>query len=380
MVRRYAILALAALLAGTGCHAGLSGNAARQDPPIARETVTVKRFIDQHNKNASALTSLTAQPQIQVSDGGRRGRVNGQMALERPRGFRLDLRASVGGQVADLGSNEKEFWFWVKDNKDKSIYFCDYKDVNSNQLAITYQPDWIIEAMGLREIDPREAATIAAKPGDQPGLLVLTQARKDNRGEMLTKETIVDEATGRIKEHRLWAGAKKDLLARATITEDQEFVLVPTAENPEGSSIQLPAKFHLEWVTEKFALDVTMAGVKINPKFPAAKRTALFTEPTLPGISRLDLARVNNQPTSTSKMYETDPRSSVRLGKPEPLPMGVEGGLRSSHDPRPLEPDLLNTPAQPAGVVGAMVPRGSDPEAVQASATRKSWRPSLLHR
>ena len=139
-----------------------------------------------------------------------------------------------------------------QDNKDKAIYVCDYKDVNASQLAITYQPDWIIEAMGLREIDPREAATIAAKPGEKPGLLVLTQARRDNKGEMLTKETIVNESNGHIQEHRLWAGAKKELLAKATVSQYKAYVLDPTEENPSGSQIQLPEKFHLEWVTEKF--------------------------------------------------------------------------------------------------------------------------------
>ena len=111
MVPRLSVIALAALLAGTGCHAGLSGNAARPEPPNpAGETVTVKRFIDMHNRNASSIRSMTAQPRIELSEnGGRRARVNGLMAMERPRGFRLDLRGTGVGQVADLGSNDKEF-------------------------------------------------------------------------------------------------------------------------------------------------------------------------------------------------------------------------------------------------------------------------------
>jgi hypothetical protein len=377
MVRRPTILALAAFVAGTGCHAGLSGNTAKQEPPIPRETVTVKRFIDQHNKNASAVKSLSAQPRIEALADGSRHRVNGLMDMERPRGFRLNIRSSgMGAQVADIGSNEQEFWFWVKDNKDKAVYFCDYKDVNSSQLAVTYQPDWIIEALGLREIDPREAATIAAsKLSDKPGLLVLTQARRDNHGQMITKETIVDEATGHIKEHRLWAGAKKDLLAKATVDHYARHILKETDANPSGSQIDLPEKFRLEWVAEKFALDVTMDKVKVNPQFPKEMREAKFTEPSFPGTNRINLARLGGPQANESNVYETmpSPRSGVRLGQPEP--MEVEGGLRPRSEPQPLSADLPSTPAQPAGVVGAPIPRGSDPEALQASATRSSWRP-----
>jgi hypothetical protein len=73
MVRRHACLALTAILAGTGCHAGLSGNTARQAPSIPRETVTVKNFVERHNRNALAVKSLTARPGIEVSGEGIRG-------------------------------------------------------------------------------------------------------------------------------------------------------------------------------------------------------------------------------------------------------------------------------------------------------------------
>jgi hypothetical protein len=344
--------------------------------------VTVKRFIDQHNKNASAVKSMSAEPKIVASGDGRRWRVNGLMALERPRGFRLDLRGTGVGQVADIGSNDQEFWFWVKDNQQKAIYVCNHKDVNASQLAVTYQPDWIIEAMGLREIDAREAATLAAKPGDKPGLIVLTQARHDNHGAMLTKETIVDETNGHIIEHRLWAGAKKELLARATVSQYFGMDMKPTDEDNPGGRIELPEKFRLEWVADKFALDVTMDRAKINPKFAPEKRVGLFTEPTFPGTKRLDLAQLGGPAANGSKVYESmpAPRSGVRLGQPEP--MEVEGGLRTRSEPQPLSVDLSSTADQPTGVIGAPIPRGSDPEAVQASVSRGAWRPrpALLDR
>jgi hypothetical protein len=309
------------------------------------------------------------------------------MAMERPRGFKLDLRAPMNGKVADIGSNDKEFWFWVSDKKDKKIYVCDYQDVKDSQLAVTYQPDWIVEAMGLREISPRDAATIAARPGEKEGELVLTQARNDNRGGMLTKETIVYKDSGRIKEHRLWAGPKKDpkdLLARATVIRHQEITLKPTDEDPSGATIQLPEIFKLEWVAEKFALEVTMSEVKVNTVFAPEQRTALFKEPEIAGITRVNLAQLSSPAGAASQVYETlpDRRSGVRLGQPEPVRTEVEGAYRPRRDPAPASSDLsLNLPRPSTEVVGAPIPRGRDPEAYRASAVRRSsWRPALLDR
>ena len=76
--------------------------------------------------------------------------------------------------IADIGSNDERFWFWFQNKKDKSVYFCDYADLSSTSLAVTYQPDWIVEAMGLKPITPDEAAQIKMRPGPQPGTTVLT--------------------------------------------------------------------------------------------------------------------------------------------------------------------------------------------------------------
>ena len=58
---------------------------------------------------------------------------------------------------ADIGSNEEEFWFWVH-NDEKRIYWCNYDELESSSLGVTYQPDWIIGALGLKPITPEEAA------------------------------------------------------------------------------------------------------------------------------------------------------------------------------------------------------------------------------
>ena len=80
--------------------------------------------------------------------------------MVRPRNFKLELISHMGQTKADIGSNDEEFWFWVQNDDDRSIYWCNYDDLESSALAVTYQPDWIMEALGLKPITPEEAASI----------------------------------------------------------------------------------------------------------------------------------------------------------------------------------------------------------------------------
>ena len=369
MFRRPLLAGLLCLIVGAGCHAGRPARVASNEAPLVRPDVTATRFVEQHNQNAAAIHSLQARPRINtVSDGGRKswvGRANGELALDGERNFRLEITA-VMKTVADIGSNDDGFWFWADDDPSRSVYVCDYRDIDSCQLGVTLQPDWIMEAMGLRRFTEAEARTMHSKPGPVPGTLILTQSRKDTKGQLLIKETLVDEATLRIKEHRLFAGAKKDLLASAVVSQYKSYKLPATeaGDDPAGSNAQIPDRLRLTWVMEKdkFTLDITMADVRINPAFEAKQRSKLFAEPTIAGTTRQNLALLDPATAPATHVYESRPipkSGGIRLGTPEPSPLGQEGAVRRQIDPMPLTPDLPSTPAQPAGVVGANIPRGS---------------------
>lgn len=371
MVRHRSILAALSLAIGTGCHAGRPPRVPNADTPISRPDVVATQFVEQHNRNASSVRSLTAHPRINtVGDSGRQrfvGRANGNLALDGDKNFRLEI-ATVIKPVADIGSNDEGFWFWADDDPTKAIYVCDYKDIDSCQLGVSMQPDWIMEAMGLRRFTEAEAKTMHSRQGPTPDTFLLTQSRKDAKQQTLVKETLVDQSTLRIKEHRLYAhtGSKKELLASAVVSQYKPYKLASDpaapADQPAGTAL-IPDKLRLTWVMEKekFTLDITMSDVRVNPNFKPAARAELFSEPKIAGTTRQDLALLDPATTPASRVYESRPIPSsggIGLGAPEPSPIGSERATRRQIDPAPLTPDLSATPAQPAGVVGAMVPRG----------------------
>jgi hypothetical protein len=391
MVPRTILLASLAMIAGVGCNAGNSGGQVRQPPPLTKETLAKTQIIAQINKNAEAIQSLQSDATIEASDGHGSYNLKGKLRMEREKDFRLSLTA-FNRSAADIGSNDKGFWFWVnsRDKKENNIYVCDYKNVSSSRLSVTMQPDWIMEAMGLRQISPREAATINARPGEIKGELLLTQFREEPNGLTYTKETLVNETTGAIIEHRLYAGAKKQLLAKATIKSYKTKVLKPTGSEEKEVRVTIPDRFDLDWITEKFKLEITMGEPIVNPQFSRETVAELFSEPAIPGANRIDLAAANQgsansnaNAKNSSFIHETMPRPGIRLGQPQAVPSDESGASRSTRSTAPSASspsDLGTLPELPSetttSVIGPQVPQGgaNDPAAVQAS-TRGAWRP-----
>ena len=364
MLARIALnsVVLGSLALLTGCHAGGVGNlAARPEPSLPKVSLTAKEAIEKHNLNAGRIQALEAKTRITVASASFSGGAGGRMAMERPKNFTLKMTTPMGNPVADIGSNDDEFWFWAKSNrsnKDNSILVCSYEDLDRTSLSSSFQPDWIIEAMGLRTISREEAERIESKPGDQYGTIKLVSTRRGNGGESLIKETII-ETSGEIKEHRLLlndkSGRKPVLIAFAQVTEHQT---VPV-NGKSDERVLLPKRFKLEWMREQLSLEISLDSVAVNMPISAENRQARFALPEIPGSKRVNLAEnlaeysppVN--PTRPSRATAEEPRArtrssrpapssqpggEIRLGNPEPL--GVEGAMKRPDDPVALTADL----------------------------------------
>src|SRR5262245_38419626 len=125
-VARPAWLVLTVALGLSGCRAAGTGSLSLHPRPLApRGALDLEAFIAEHNRNAERIQSLEARPSITVRANGPNLHADGRLALERPRNFKLELLSSRSKE-ADIGSNDQEFWFWVRNREDRSIYWCDH--------------------------------------------------------------------------------------------------------------------------------------------------------------------------------------------------------------------------------------------------------------
>ncbi len=352
------------------------GTIAHNRPPEVRPQATfdLEEFVAEHNQNAERIQSLEAKPAITVTMGprgdARSGAVVGHLAVERPRNFKLELSHTMS-TIADIGSNDDRFWFWFQNSrgKDKSVYYCDYAELSSTSLAVTYQPDWIVEAMGLKGITPDEAAQIKTRPGTQPGTTVLTFAPTNAGGQTYTRVMVVWDNTRKVNEFRVISSDGKATIAQATIKKYRDLPVGRTASASadgaaaERSSCSLPENIVLEWKRELLSLDVVLKEAKVN-QFDSSRREALFVQPTVAGYAPVNLAEVARQKdaASSTAVRQTIPvPETPNRGRPIP-PLQIRGDDAAANTPRrgnqagPKSPVLLPVFDLDLGVVDAPVP------------------------
>jgi outer membrane lipoprotein-sorting protein len=377
-VLRPATLALVFACAA-GCRTAGVSDLARPDPVLAAKGTSATEILAAHNRNAERIEVLKARPDLIFTVYDKPNRppsrypVDGRLALERPRNFKLDI-AHTATKVADIGSNDEEYWFWVKDRTQRVIYYCNYDEMGANAAAAGFQPDWIIEAMGLRVIPKAEAAGITVRTDETGRRLVLTHRPHTAGGASYTRMTLVDKATHQIVEHQLRSADQKTLLARAEVPEGYEtHPISAEATRGAGESVLIPKRLKLYWIQEKLDLDVTFRNVEINKPITQAQRELLFVEPQLGrGYTRQNLAEA--PPTTTIRESRPAPPSGVRLSDPTP----IEGESAARREER-SHPIALNgaEPAVPSlveDVVGARFPAAPEPVPLTPETPGSGWR------
>lgn len=363
------ILSLCLLLLGTatGCRTGGLGDLSKREILPSRTTWKAEELLSRHNANARKVQSLEAFPSITVNKQFVAG-LSGKLALERPRNFNLTLDSTMAGKVANIGSNDQEFWFWIKDSEPRAVFYCNYDESGQSPLASSLQPDWIVESLGLQEITSESLVEAQVKPGAEPGTLVVSQNSVATTGPAFYKETVVSESTRRILEQRIYSADKKTLLARATVSDHQRVELPsPAGETP--SAVELPKKLRLEWTQEKLILEVVLGKVKVNPVFAEGRRAALFAKPLIEGYAEVNLAEREGL-----AVYEAETggsRTTIRRSLPAPPPrvkLAEPGPISArdpvappSRDPRPEIAALQPNRVAIEPVIGPRIPTVAEP-------------------
>jgi hypothetical protein len=70
--------------------------------------------------------------------------------------LRLVAGTALMGSEIDLGSNEDIFWIWIRRNQPPALYYCrhDQYAASPARRTLGIDPNWLIEAAGVTEIDP----------------------------------------------------------------------------------------------------------------------------------------------------------------------------------------------------------------------------------
>jgi hypothetical protein len=292
-----AILCLGLVLASSGCdfwrkqfnHNGGNGDLGR----IPVEVPTANQLVAYLNDNASRVRAVQCN-RVEVD-----GKVNGSgipgldglMVCQKPNYFRM--RAKAFGQPAlDIGSNKDEFWFWVsKAEPVPYVWHCSYTELARGgvQLPFPFQPEMVINALGIAEYDPQKKYEV--RPTPQTLELIEDSIGLD--GQPVQKVTVFNRAMVQVPTPQVKGYFLRDrqgqILCRAEV--------IDTQLDPQTNAV-LPHRVKLVWPKEKMELTMKLGDMRavppVDPEQPQGQR--MYTRKDLSHLPGFDLAR--RQPDS----------------------------------------------------------------------------------
>lgn len=204
-----------------------------------------------------------------------------------PRNFRMSAKA-LGSTEVDIGSNSTEFWFWVKRAPQPYLFHCTHDDYARGvaQLPFPFQPDWIIEALGIGSYDPNKAYRIEARA---KGEFDLVEDGRSPQGQPVRKVT------------RLYRQPQGQMLVTAHILQDANGreicgAYVQRSQVDPASHAVLPREVVLQWPAQQTRMKMMLEQIQVNRPLDQQRLVALFTRPAIQNVQGYDLARGPDAP------------------------------------------------------------------------------------
>ena len=102
----------------------------RQAPSLVRSS---RNFVAEYNRERRAESAVLRRSRRSQPPWGLRGMLRqGRWMADSPSFVRVTSSSNSRtsrSTVADIGSNDERFWFWMQSKKDKSVYVCNYADL-----------------------------------------------------------------------------------------------------------------------------------------------------------------------------------------------------------------------------------------------------------
>jgi hypothetical protein len=343
-------LALLAVVTAAGCPAPFTRNDYGSPLPANASAEEVVRRV---NRNIDSLWAWRSDD-VRISGQSLPVHLGGQIAVERPRNFRLTAGILGMDEEADFGSNSDWFWFWVKraaaNGQPSYVYQARHEDVPNSQMLsqIPFQPDWLMEALG---VVPIEAQNVTLNLDSRGQIANLISERLSPSGQTVKKVISVDLKRGVVLSHSLY-DVNGNLIARARL--DNHF-------RDRATGIIMPHLIALEWPQANLKINLEMRQIEVNPTtIPPRNWQVPKKDPYYPAF---DIgARTRKQAPVAGNSFDRAPR-----GDAIPAGRGVQAAAAAvpdSADGPPAQlgaPSPLAPPTRPTGSSASA--RGSWPEA-----------------
>lgn len=282
-------LGLCLLVAPLGCAswAKKDFDNPQDQAPLTTEVPQPMQLVNYLNQEAYKLQTIDAgELDIRSTVKGRSvPRVSGWVVCDKPRNFRMMAKHTIGGPQVDFGSNENEFWFWIKEGP-PYLFHCAHEDFQRGvEMPFPVQPDWVLEALGMAEYDPEATYTVEVR-----GRTLELSEDRTLFGQAVKKVTIFNAVTVDAPEPQVIGHVVKrpdgTILSAATIREVGQY-FDPTS----GQQVIYPKVVQLSWPSEELTMELELDEVVVNEPLTPRRTASLFSRPQMRDIPDYNLAQ-----------------------------------------------------------------------------------------
>lgn len=294
-------LCLGMVLLATGCNHTrwrlFNPTPAPETQPVTGEVPTTDALVQYLNKNSERLQTLRCDDMVLTYSERFKPSISleGRMVAQKPRNFRMTAMLLRKPEV-DLGSNDQEFWYWIRRGPRAQIY-CKYDDLEKRQniqLPLPFQPQWILETLGMSDYGPATRYQLV----DTPTQLKLVERTTSPQGKAIKKVIVfnrrrVTAPTPQVTDHILIDEQTGKEICSAHIHSAQ---IDPT------NGALIPKKVDINWPEDNIVLTMRLTNASANVNIPA--NFPAFTRNKLEGIPAFNLAtrQFDSRPTSIRRV------------------------------------------------------------------------------
>ena len=219
------------------------------------------------------------------------------LSYERSRRFRLIADTSITGVELDMGSNDHEFWMWVKRNRPPAVYFCRHEEFQGSAVrdVLPIEPSWIAEALGVVYFDPRGRHDGPHHAGE--GRLEIRSKVPTADGEV-TKVTVIHSRHGWVLEQHVF-----DVNGRHIAS-----AIASHHRYDPGTGVTLPRHIEVQLPTIEMSFTLEVSDYIVNSL--TGDPETLWARPDRNSVPPVDLGRLARDSSRLlTPQFEQAPRS-----------------------------------------------------------------------
>jgi hypothetical protein len=288
---------LGVLMFAVGCNIAphrRDGGPGATAPVAATAPPTVDNLVGYLNNNADAVKAgqaiTSGNITIDVNADGQKVGIGGMMLCQTPRNFLLSGKV-LGSPAVDIGSNDKEFWFWSRELKTPEnqayLYHCSYDDLaRGTKVPFPFQPDMVVSALGLAKYDPVKPYLLKIED-DKRGhkTILLTEQARSPENKPIQRITVFNF-------HQVQQESQPQVLAH--ILKDEQGKVICAANIRSAQRVGgergpiIPRIIDFDWPEQKLKMTMTIYNPRITA-MPPERAATVFTRGNL-NYQSFDLA------------------------------------------------------------------------------------------